>query len=61
MIPGLVLIDYKPLLSSFLRDVKKEWAAIVGVKGDGSPAIPFPLQFSDTEICQQEEDGELWA
>lgn len=59
--PGLVLMDYEPLLSSLLRDVKKEWASIVAVKGDGSPVIPFPLQFSNEEIGQQEEDGELWA
>ncbi|OJJ01797.1 hypothetical protein ASPVEDRAFT_28436 [Aspergillus versicolor CBS 583.65] len=58
VIAGLILMDYEPLLSSLLRDVKKEWASILGVKGDGSP---FPLQFSDAEICQQEEDGDLWA
>lgn len=30
--------------------------------GDGSsPGMPFPLQFPDKEIQQQEQDGELWA
>lgn len=61
VVPGLVLMDYEPLLNSLLRDVEKEWAHI-GVEGDGSsPRTPFPLQFSDTEIQQQELDGELWA
>ncbi|KAJ5958882.1 phosphotransferase enzyme family protein [Penicillium vulpinum] len=62
VVAGLVLMDYEPLLNSLLRDVEKEWAHIVGVGGDGSsPRTPFPLQLSEKEIRQQEEDGELWA
>lgn len=62
MVPGLVLMDYEPLLNSLLRDVQKEWAQIVGIGDDGtSPRIPCPLQFSTEEVQQQEEDGELWA
>ncbi|PYI14453.1 hypothetical protein BO99DRAFT_450233 [Aspergillus violaceofuscus CBS 115571] len=46
VVPGLVLMDYEPLLSSLLTDVKKEWAHIVGVGADGSsPRTPFPLRF----------------
>ncbi|EAW09982.1 phosphotransferase enzyme family protein [Aspergillus clavatus NRRL 1] len=62
VVPGLVLMDYEPLLNDLLRDVEKEWAHIIGARGDGSsPGMPFPLQFSDDEIQQQEQDGELWA
>ncbi|RLL93367.1 hypothetical protein CFD26_102036 [Aspergillus turcosus] len=62
VVPGLVLMDYEPLLNRLLRDVKKEWAHIVAVGGDGSsPGTPLSLQFSDEEIQQQEQDGELWA
>jgi hypothetical protein len=62
VVPGLVLMDYEPLLNSLLRDVEKEWAHIVGVGVDGStPETPFPLQFSDEEIQQQEQDAELWT
>ncbi|KAL4783164.1 hypothetical protein BJX76DRAFT_348840 [Aspergillus varians] len=62
VVPGLILMDYEPLLNSLLRDVEKEWAHIVGVEGDGrSPGTPFPLQSSGEEIQQQEQDGELWA
>lgn len=61
VVPGLVLMDYEPLLSRLLRDVQKEWASIVGMTADGSPVTPFPLQFSQEEIRQQEQDGELWA
>lgn len=62
VVPGLVLMDYEPLLNSLLRDVEKEWTHIVGVGEDGSsPRTPFPLQFSNEEIQQQEQDGELWA
>ncbi|RWQ91924.1 phosphotransferase enzyme family protein [Paecilomyces variotii] len=62
VVPGLVLMDYEPLLNDLLRDVEKEWAHIIGAGGDSSsPGIPFPLQFSDYEIRQQEQDGELWA
>ncbi|PKY00206.1 hypothetical protein P168DRAFT_313430 [Aspergillus campestris IBT 28561] len=54
--------DYEPLLHSLLRDVGEEWAHIVGVGGGGSsPRMPFPLQFSDEEIRQQDHDAELWA
>ncbi|PLB55863.1 phosphotransferase enzyme family protein [Aspergillus steynii IBT 23096] len=56
MVPGLVLMDYEPLLNSLLKDVEKEWAQIVG-----SPQTPFPLQFSDEEVQQWAVDGELWA
>ncbi|KAE8378139.1 hypothetical protein BDV26DRAFT_304564 [Aspergillus bertholletiae] len=45
VVPGLILMDYEPLLNSLLRDVGKEWAHI----------------FSNEEIQQQEQDGELWA
>ncbi|PYI02398.1 phosphotransferase enzyme family protein [Aspergillus sclerotiicarbonarius CBS 121057] len=62
VVPGLVLMDYEPLLNNLLRDVEKEWAHIAAVGGDGiSPGRPFPLHFSDEEIQQQERDGELWA
>ena len=62
VVPGLVLMDYEPLLNNLLVDVGKEWTHIVGVGEDGcSPNVPFPLQFSDEEIQQQERDGELWA
>ncbi|PYI27434.1 phosphotransferase enzyme family protein [Aspergillus indologenus CBS 114.80] len=62
VVPGLVLMDYEPLLSSLLTDVKKEWAHIVGDGADGSaPRTPFPLRFSNEELRQWEEDGELWA
>ncbi|KAI2749401.1 hypothetical protein DTO012A8_9855 [Penicillium roqueforti] len=62
VVPGLVLMDYQPLLNSLLRDVEKEWAHIIGAGRDGrSPGTPFPLQFSDEEIQQQEQGGELWA
>ncbi|KAE8357046.1 kinase-like domain-containing protein [Aspergillus coremiiformis] len=62
VVPGLVLMDYEPLLNDLLRDVKKEWAHIIGAGVDSnSPGMPFPLQFSDYEIRQQEQDGELWA
>ncbi|BCR96680.1 phosphotransferase family protein [Aspergillus luchuensis] len=62
VVPGLVLMDYEPLLNSLLRDVQKEWAQIVGIGDDGSsPRTPCPLQFSAEEVQQQEEDGELWA
>ncbi|OJJ73162.1 hypothetical protein ASPBRDRAFT_73611 [Aspergillus brasiliensis CBS 101740] len=62
VVPGLVLMDYEPLLNDLLRDVGKEWAHIVGAGRDSSsPGIPCPLQFSDHEIRQQEQDGELWA
>ncbi|KAL2869488.1 phosphotransferase enzyme family protein [Aspergillus lucknowensis] len=48
VVPGLVLMDYEPLLNSLLRDVEKEWAHIVGVGEDSSsPRTPLPLQFSD--------------
>lgn len=53
VVPGLVLMDYEPLLNSLLIDVEKEWAHIA--------SVPFPLQLSDEEIKQQEHDGELWA
>ncbi|GAB1190867.1 hypothetical protein APSETT444_000032 [Aspergillus pseudonomiae] len=62
VVPGLVLMDYEPLLNSLLRDVEKEWPSIVGGrKNGGSPSMRFPLQFSDEEIQQQDQDGELWA
>lgn len=62
VVPGLVLMDYEPLLNDLLRDVGKEWEHIIGAGGDdSSPGMPFPLQFSDYEIRQQEQDGELWA
>ncbi|GLA86112.1 phosphotransferase enzyme [Aspergillus tubingensis] len=32
VVPGLVLMDYEPLLNSLLRDVGKEWAQIVQVQ-----------------------------
>ncbi|KAL4802390.1 kinase-like domain-containing protein [Aspergillus unguis] len=54
VVPGLVLMDYEPLLNSLLRDVEKEWERISG-------EAQCPLQFSDEEIRQQEQDGELWA
>lgn len=61
VVPGLVIMDYEPLLNSLLRDVE-EWEQIVGVTGDGdSLKIPWPVQLSDEEIQQQERDGELWA
>lgn len=60
VVPGLVLMDYEPLLHSLLRDVEKEWTSIVGT-ADGHSQIPFPLHFSEHEIQQQEKDGELWA
>ncbi|KAJ5585281.1 phosphotransferase enzyme family protein [Penicillium hispanicum] len=61
VVSGLVLMDYEPLLNSLLRDVEKEWAHIAG-RGDGSSSgTPFPLQLSNKEIQQQEQDGELWA
>lgn len=49
-------MDYEPLLDNLLRDVEKEWVHIIG-----SPGMPFPLQFSDDEIRQQEQDAKLWA
>ena len=62
VVPGLVLMDYEPLLNNLLRDVEKDWAHIVAARGDGlSPGTPFPLYFSNEEIQQQEQDGELWA
>ncbi|GKZ30769.1 phosphotransferase enzyme [Aspergillus brasiliensis] len=62
VVPGLVLMDYEPLLNDLLRDVEKGWALIVGAGRDSSsPGMPCPLQFSDHEIRQQEQDGELWA
>jgi hypothetical protein len=41
--------------------VEKEWLNIVAVGSDGLPLRPCPLQFSATEIEQQERDEELWA
>ncbi|KAL3257614.1 hypothetical protein ABHI18_006715 [Aspergillus niger] len=62
VVPGLVLMDYEPLLNSLLRDVRKNWADIVGLgSGDSSPRIPCPLQSSIEEVQQREEDGDLWA
>lgn len=62
VVPGLVLMDYEPLLNDLLRDVEKEWTHIIGSGGAGSSlGMPFPLQFSDREIQQQEQDRELWA
>ncbi|PYH95616.1 phosphotransferase enzyme family protein [Aspergillus ellipticus CBS 707.79] len=62
VVPGLVLMDYEPLLGNLLRDVEKDWTQIVAVGEDGSlPGRTFPLQFSDVELQQQERDGELWA
>ncbi|OJJ37807.1 hypothetical protein ASPWEDRAFT_171269 [Aspergillus wentii DTO 134E9] len=61
VVPGLALMDYEPLLNTLLRDVEKEWGRIVGVGEDGRSATPFPLQYSEGEIQQQERDGELWA
>ncbi|OJJ51118.1 hypothetical protein ASPZODRAFT_148466 [Penicilliopsis zonata CBS 506.65] len=55
VVPGLVLMDYEPLLNSLLRDVEKQW------ENGGFPGMPFPLQFSGEEIQQQEQDSELWA
>ncbi|KAL2854740.1 kinase-like domain-containing protein [Aspergillus pseudodeflectus] len=50
VVPGLVVMDYEPLLNDLLGD------------GDSSSSeMRFPLQFSDYEIRQQEQDGELWA
>ncbi|CRG87132.1 hypothetical protein PISL3812_04147 [Talaromyces islandicus] len=51
VVPGLVLMDYEPLLNSLPRDVEKEWARVV-VGGCNAPpgTTPFPLQFSDEEI-----------
>lgn len=55
-------MDYEPLFNCLLIDVEKEWTHIVGVGEDSSsPNMPFPLQFSDEETQQQEQDGELWA
>jgi hypothetical protein len=35
---------------------------LLALGGDSSSSgMPFPLQFSDYEIRQQEQDGELWA
>ncbi|PWY76013.1 phosphotransferase enzyme family protein [Aspergillus sclerotioniger CBS 115572] len=60
--PGLVSMDYEPLLNSLLRDVEKEWAHIDAVGNNDIPrGTPFPLRFSDEEIQEQERDGELWA
>ncbi|KAH8425172.1 uncharacterized protein LDX57_002921 [Aspergillus melleus] len=61
VIPGLTLMDYEPCLASLLRDVEKEWTNIVGVKTDGSPVIPWPLQYSAAEAQQQATDADLWA
>ncbi|KAK1145263.1 hypothetical protein N8T08_004416 [Aspergillus melleus] len=61
VIPGLTLMDYEPCLGSLLRDVEKEWTNIVGVKTNGSPVIPCPLQYSAAEAQQQEADANLWA
>ncbi|GCB18970.1 hypothetical protein AAWM_01855 [Aspergillus awamori] len=62
VVPGLVLMDYEPLLNSLLRDVRKNWADIVGLgSDDSSPRIPCPLQSSMEEVQQREEDGDLWA
>ena len=62
VVPGLVLMDYEPLLKSLLSNVGKKWTHTVGVEEDGSsPRIAFPIQFSDEETQQQERDGELWA
>lgn len=45
-----------------LVNSEKGWINIAGVGKDGSsPRIPFPIQFSDNEIKQQEGNGELWA
>ena len=54
-------MDYEPCLGSLLKDVEKEWSNIVGVKTDGSPVIPWPLQYSAAEAQQQETDANLWA
>ncbi|KAL4887589.1 hypothetical protein BJY04DRAFT_212619 [Aspergillus karnatakaensis] len=62
VVPGLVSMDYEPLLNSLLGDVEKDWANISGVGADSSSSrIPFPLQLSDDETRQQERDCELWA
>ncbi|GLA48815.1 phosphotransferase enzyme [Aspergillus niger] len=62
VVPGLVLMDYEPLLNSLLRGVRKNWADIVGLgSDDSSHPIPCPLQSSMEEVQQQEEDGELLA
>ncbi|KAL5336798.1 hypothetical protein BJX70DRAFT_389720 [Aspergillus crustosus] len=59
IVPGLVLMDYEPLLHSLLQDVEKEWAHIV--PAEPSIPIPFPIQLPDEEIQQPGQDGELWA
>ncbi|PWY66750.1 phosphotransferase enzyme family protein [Aspergillus heteromorphus CBS 117.55] len=62
VVPGLVLMDYEPLLNNLLRDVEKEWEQITAAGEDGSSSgTPFPLQFSKEEVEQQVQDGELWA
>lgn len=60
VVPGLILTDYEPCLSSLLRDVEKEWPNIVGVGSDGLPLVLCPLQLSAAEVQQQERDEELW-
>ncbi|KAK2873745.1 hypothetical protein FQN49_002108 [Arthroderma sp. PD_2] len=61
ILPGLTLTDCEPCLNSLLREVKNQWPTIVGEGPDGQPTVPCPLQFSATEVEQQENDVELWA
>lgn len=61
VVPGLTLMDYEPSLSSFLRDMGKEWSKIVGMGPDSLRLIPCILQFSAADVQQQTGDEELWA
>lgn len=61
VLPGLTLTDSEPCLNGLLREVKEDWPEIVGIGSDGTPLEPCPLQFSSTEVEQQERDEALWA
>ncbi|KAL3448031.1 hypothetical protein BJX65DRAFT_307316 [Aspergillus insuetus] len=57
--PGLVMMDYEPLLNTLLRDVQKKWTHIIGVSENGtSPITVFPLQFSGEAM--DEEERKQW-